>query len=373
MTIFRNNLQRMLRKPSSWVYLVVIPVVINVFIVSLSVQQVQWVIGVNDSDDSRITEQFVESFGADARIVVVEDPATVEADLNDAAYDVYIEFPEGYSQSVVDGESPVLQLVERGDNNQTDSLIVELTSHFSGVNALGVSAGGDEDRFYEAFENYVAGKFTADYLNFDGGSTEEASRTVLTLGYLAFGITLMMSSVGLLLLTDRLRGVFDRAQLTPLTRRSYFGQYFLSMLVIAVAQLVLVLVVVPQLTPVSYGQTLTQIGGVVGAVLSFTLFIVALSLLIHRFGKNQLVAAAVSSVITLPMLMLGGALWPRDVVPELLQQIGQFSPVWWLLDAAEYALRGESLAEYAMPVAALLGLTAALLIITFTIRTERVR
>lgn len=373
MTIFTNNLQRMLRKPSSWVYLILIPVVINVFIVGLSIQQAQWVIGINDADDTRITEQFAESFGVDGEIVVVEDSSTVDADLNDARYDLYIEFPEGYTQDVIDGNNPVLEVVDRADNNQTDSLKVELSSHFASVNALGVAADGDSDAFFDAFEKYVDEKFTAEYLNFDGGSTEEASRTILTLGYLSFGITLMMSSVGLLLLTDRLRGVFDRAQLTPLTRPSYFGQYFLSMMVIAVAQLALVMIVVPIMTPVSYGTTPAQLGGVVLAALSFTLFIVAKSFLIHRFAKNQLVAATVSSVIDLPMLMLGGALWPRDVVPELLQQIGQFSPVWWFLDAAEYALRGASFAEYAVPVAGLLGLALVLIVITFSIRTERVR
>ncbi|MBT1673741.1 MULTISPECIES: ABC transporter permease [Curtobacterium] len=373
MTIFTNNLRRLLRKPSSWVYLILIPVVINVFVVGLSIQQAQWVIGVHDSDDTRVTQQFVDSFGADGKIVVIEDPATVTADLDDARYDIAIDFPAGYTQDVIDGNSPVLEVVDRGDNNQTDSLKVEFSSHFASVNALGVAADGDQDAFFEAFGDYVDEKFTADYLNFDGGSTEEASRTIVTLGYLSFGITLMMSSVGLLLLTDRLRGVFDRAQLTPLTKPSYFGQYFLSMLVIAVAQLALVMVVLPIMAPVSYGTTLAQTGGVVLAALSFTLFIVAKSFLIHRLAKNQLVAATVSSVIDLPMLMLGGALWPRDVVPELLQQIGQFSPVWWFLDAAEHALRGADAGAYAVPVLGLLGLAVLLIVITFSVRTERVR
>lgn len=373
MTIFTNNLRRTFKKKSSWVYILLIPVVINVFIVALSVQDAKWVIGVHDEDQTKVTEQFVDSFGADGEIVVVEDPATVPQDLKDSAYDLYIEFPAGYTDDVIDGEEPVLDVVDRADNNQTDSLKTELESHFVGINALGAAAHGDEDGFYDAFDEYVEKKYTAEYLNFDGGSTEMAAKTVTTLGYLAFGVTLMMSSVASLLLADRLSGVFDRAQLTPLTRRSYFSQYFLSMLVIGLAQLLIVLLIVPMMTPVTYGDSLGQTGGIVIAAISFTLFVVAKSLLIYRFAKNALVAATISSVIDLPMLMLGGALWPRDVVPESMQQIGQISPVWWFLDAAEYALRGEPLSVFMVPVAALLGLAAVLLILTFAIRTQRMR
>ena len=197
--------------------------------------------------------------------------------------------------------------------------------------------------------------------------------TVTTLGYLAFGIVLMMSSSASLLLEDRLRGVYDRATLTPLKRWSYFTQYLFSMLLIGLAQLAIVMTVIPMMTPIEYGNTHAQTLGIVAAAAAFTLFAVSKSLLIYRFSKNALTAAGISSIIDLPLLMLGGALWPRDIMPEALQTIGQYSPVWWYLDAAELSVRGEGWATVLQPIGLLVALSLILLVIVFAVRTERTK
>lgn len=373
MIIFQNNLQRMFNKKSSWVYLLGVPILLNLFIVVLSMQQAQWVIGVKDDDSSAVTKHFVKVFGESGKIVPVEDPATVPDSLKGSVYDLYIEFPKGYMQSVIDGKQPSLDVMDRSDNNQTDALKVELRSFLGVMNALGVASQGDATSFEKAFGEYTSQKFTAKYLTFDGGDTADAARTVLTLGYLGFGIMLMMTSAGSLLLEDRLRGVFDRAQLTPMKPHNYFSQYLLSMLVIGLVQLTVVLAVIPLMTPITYGSSLRQVGGIVLAAALFTLFCVSMSMLIHRFARTALSAAAIASAIDLPLLMLGGALWPRDIMPETLQSAGRFSPVWWYLDAAEFSLRGDSWQSIAQPLGLLLGLSLLLVVLVFTIRTERTK
>lgn len=373
MTVFLNNLQRMFHKPSSWVYLILIPIVLNLGIVSLSIQQAQWVVGVKDDDRSAITQEFKDTFAVYGKVIEVNDAATVDESLKNSDYDIYVEFPQGYTDDVVAGKQPQITVIDRGDNNQTDSLKVEMRSFLGSVNALGASSGGDKAKFEEAFKKYADGKFDASFVNFDGGSSEEAAMTVTTLGYLAFGIVLMMSSSASLLLEDRLRGVYDRATLTPLKRWSYFTQYLFSMLLIGLAQLAIVMTVIPMMTPIEYGNTHAQTLGIVAAAAAFTLFAVSKSLLIYRFSKNALTAAGISSIIDLPLLMLGGALWPRDIMPEALQTIGQYSPVWWYLDAAELSVRGEGWATVLQPIGLLVALSLILLVIVFAVRTERTK
>ncbi|MBX0301898.1 ABC transporter permease [Cryobacterium sp. 1639] len=373
MTIIANNLRRMFRKKSSWVYLLLIPVVVNVFIISLSVQEARWVIGVHSAETSEVTESFTDTFGADSTIVIVEDPSTQTASLEDSAYDLGISFPAGYTDSVIAGESPVVTVMDRGDNNQTDSLKQRVDTYLVGVNAIGVAAAGDEARFSDALTIYLEEKFAAEYLNFDLGSTEEATKSVTALGFLAFGLVLMMASAASMLLDDRIRGVYDRVRTTPLRSSSYFVQYFISMGLIAAVQVAVVLAVIPTLTPVSFGTTATQIGGVALSALCFTAFCTALSVLIFRFAKTAIFAATLYSVLTLPMLMLSGALWPRDVMPEAMQRIGDYLPARWFLAAAEEALQDNGFAGLAGPLGLLVGLSAVLIIATFTIRTEKYR
>ena len=40
-------------------------------------------------------------------------------------------------------------------------------------------------------------------------------------------------------------------------------------------------------------------------------------------------------LVNLPILMLGGCLWPRELMPEFVKRIGDFVPTTWFLKAAE--------------------------------------
>lgn len=373
MTIFANNLRRMFRKKSSWIFLLVIPILLNIFIVLISSQEATWVIGVHDKDKDVVSAAFKESFDTDATIVDIGAGDSISEGLNDSDYDLAVSFPAGYSQDVIDGEAPVVEINERGDNNQSDSLKSSINSFLSGTNAIGEAVNGDETEFDEGLENYLEKKFQAEYLDFERGDVQEANRAITTLGYLAFGLVLMMGSAASLLLEDRVRGIYDRVRLTPLPASSYFLQYFLSMVTIALVQVAVVLSIIPMMTDITYGSNVMQIAGIVGSTFCFVVFCVALSVLINRYAKTIIFSTTLYSLITLPMLMLSGALWPRDIMPEAMQTIGNFMPVRWFLDAAEAVIRQDDVVTIATPLAGLLGLSAVLLLATFLFRTEKYR
>lgn len=155
MTIFANNLRRMFRKKSSWIFLLVIPILLNIFIVLISSQEATWVIGVHDKDKDVVSAAFKESFGTDATIVDIGAGDSISEGLNDSDYDLAVSFPAGYSQDVIDGEAPVVEINERGDNNQSDSLKSSINSFLSGTNAIGEAVNGDETEFDEGLENYL--------------------------------------------------------------------------------------------------------------------------------------------------------------------------------------------------------------------------
>ncbi|GIG70499.1 ABC transporter permease [Phytomonospora endophytica] len=372
MTILKNNLRRMLGKKSSWVYLLLIPIALNIGIVAISSQQATWVIGVHDEDGTALTAAFTDTFGRDSDIVPVADPGTWQDDLLAADYDMLVVFPAGHTAAVIAGDAPATEVHVRGDNNRTDSLQARVGAFLNGVNAVGTAADGDAARFDTGLREYLTQKYDAEYTNFADGSAEDVSRAVSTLGYLAFGLMMMMGSAAGLLLEDRKRGVFDRVRTTPLRQSSYFLQYFASMGVIAAVQLVAVLAIIPFATGITYGSTPGQVGGVIAATLCFAAFCVAKSMLVYRFAPSTIVAATVNSLIDLPMLMIGGALWPRDIMPDALQRVGDYLPTHWYLNAGELAVNGASVQTLATPLALLLG-ASAVLVLGFTIRARRFR
>ena len=42
--------------------------------------------------------------------------------------------------------------------------------------------------------------------------------------------------------------------------------------------------------------------------------------------KNAEEVGVISTLLIIPMTLLGGAFWPRWVMPELLQELGKFVP-----------------------------------------------
>jgi ABC-2 type transport system permease protein len=68
--------------------------------------------------------------------------------------------------------------------------------------------------------------------------------------------------------------------------------------------------------------------------------------------------------------MLGGCMWPRDLMPEGLQRVGDFVPTTWFLKAAEEVLYENGLGAAWKELALLGGLAAILITVSFLVETD---
>jgi ABC-2 type transport system permease protein len=104
-----------------------------------------------------------------------------------------------------------------------------------------------------------------------------------------------------------------------------------------------------------------RVGGSLVALVALTAAVVAcavsLGLFIASFGGTQKQIGSIGSISLLVMGLLGGAMVPRLVMPETMQQVGLATPHAWALDGYyELLIRdGSGLAEVAPSIAAVLG------------------
>ena len=63
-------------------------------------------------------------------------------------------------------------------------------------------------------------------------------------------------------------------------------------------------------------------------------------------------------------------MWPRELMSETLQRIGDFLPTTWFLVAAEEVLYGNGLGAAGKYLLYLGALAAVLLIVSFTVKTD---
>jgi ABC-2 type transport system permease protein len=160
--------------------------------------------------------------------------------------------------------------------------------------------------------------------------------------------------VGLLLM--RRMGLWKRLRAAPVTRTLLLGSRIVSGTVIAttlVAGIYLAAILV-------FGVRIE--GSVLGFVLiaiSFAVLTASFGLLIAALGKTPEATRGLAILVTLLLVMLGGAWVPTFIFPEWLQAITQFVPTRWAIDGLEaMTWRGLGFEAAWLPVLELLGCSA---------------
>lgn len=373
MTVLLNNLKRIFLKPINIVLMVVVPIVLNLLFISIFNAEQMYEVGIIDLDDSKLTTAIIEELKVAANTHEYEnDDSLINSALLNSTINMAIRFPEDYAQDMIDGKRPKVEIFAIEENQDSIPLTMLVAGIGTNCGEIGILCDGDEDKFYDVVEDYLEGTFETKYENFDLSKGEEIERAVNSLGYLAMGMMFLMSFATTLLLEDKVTRVYSRILTTPTTRASYLLQHLLSYVIVAAVQVVLIITLLPVIMDgqLSFGDTFGVTVQVMLVTLIFATACIAIGLTISRFSKNNVVAGAFVGLVNLPVLMLGGCMWPRDLMPEWLQRIGDFVPTTWFLKAAEEVLYENGLGAAWKELALLAGLAAILITVSFVVETD---
>jgi ABC-2 type transport system permease protein len=165
---------------------------------------------------------------------------------------------------------------------------------------------------------------------------------------------------GAAIIQTRRYGIFSRALAAPIRPRDLILGEALCYLTLAILQAVLIVVVGAVLFGVSWGNPLAAIAlvgmwalvGTGAGLVSGTLF---------RTAEQ---ASAIGPAVGIAFGMLGGCMWPLEIVPRSVNLAGHLTPHAWAVDAWVTVLsRGGGLAEIAGYLAILAGYAVVLLTI----------
>ncbi len=166
-------------------------------------------------------------------------------------------------------------------------------------------------------------------------------------------VLLMGLDLGIGLLMLRRLGLWKRLRAAPLSKAVLLGSRVASCALIAVVVQVIVFAV----AIVAFGVRIEgSVLGFAAVVLAFALMTASFGLLIAAIGRTPEVTRGLAIVVTLLMVMLGGAWVPSFLFPPWLQQASLAMPTRWAVDGFDaMTWRGLGLDAAIGPVAALLG------------------
>jgi ABC-2 type transport system permease protein len=162
--------------------------------------------------------------------------------------------------------------------------------------------------------------------------------------------------VGLLLM--RRQGLWQRLRAAPLSRSTLLGSRIVAGSIIALILMSGIFAAAILIFGVRIeGSKL----GFAAVAVAFAALTSSLGLLIAAIGRTPEATRGLAIVLTLLLVMLGGAWIPTFVFPQWLQTATRFVPTRWAIDGFDaMSWRAQPLQEAILPVAMLLGLSTIL-------------
>jgi ABC-2 type transport system permease protein len=162
--------------------------------------------------------------------------------------------------------------------------------------------------------------------------------------------------VGLLLM--RRMGLWQRLRAAPISRATLLASRIMAGTIVA---LVLIAGIFGAAILIFGVRIEGSVPGFIAVAVAFAALTSSFGLLIAALGRTPEATRGIAIVLTLLLVMLGGAWVPTFIFPEWLQSVTNVVPTRWAIDGFDaMTWRGQGVDAVLLPVAGMLGLSAIL-------------
>ena len=365
MTIFFNNLKRIFRKRTNLIIMFVVPIVAIVLIIKMMAASTtaNLNIGLVDNSNTKLTAILKQSLEKQGTITVISKSQIKDMIINQTI-DTAIVIPKDYTSDILSQkDSSKIQMYSIKGTSNGSSVQYFVNSFTDAAKNIAKASNGDNTKFYNGLKDYQKGNFSREVKYTDGKmDSQEASST--TLGYLIMSMIYLSTMVTTLILKDKEYGVYNRLFASGVKSGKYMLECILSFIIVMVIQITAILSIMKYGFHSDIGPSMFNLFVVLAL---FGVASVALGVAICNNAKNLNQANATIGLVATPIVMLGGCFWPREIMGSTLQNISNFVPTTWAMDAVSKVISGSSL----MDVSKQLGIILLFAVIFFVISIVR--
>jgi ABC-2 type transport system permease protein len=306
-------------------------------------------IGVLDADRSPASAALVDAFGDADQVEVHEyrSMRNLRRDVRTGGLYLAVVVPAGYARDVDQGDASLPLIVDPTSDEVGSALAVVrgvvdgVAVEEAAVGFVAERAGGDGDEAEAAVAVAAAagsiepvGAVDIDDEDQRGPAGAFAYPAPANLVLFVFINTFVVSSV---LATDRKAGIVRRLLATPHRTGTVLGGIGAARFAFALLQSTIILVVGRLVFDVHWGDPI----GALSLVVLFAMLATSVGLLVGSLVSSSEQAQAIGIPIGVAMGMLGGCMWPLDIVPDAMRIAGHIVPHAWAMDAWEDLAWGE--------------------------------
>jgi len=376
-----EELRRVVRDRIGLAFVVVLPVVIMVIIgATIGAAPRHTAIGVVDLDGSEDAERLIEALDDPDLLDVsrYDDVATLERDIRTRLISGGVAIPRGYGEVTGStGEPATVRLLS--DRTQSTSVsvgtivtnvVARQAAHLGAADFVSSEVGGTPqenlDRVRSVEERVSVVGVQVDTVGRE--SLEADSQYAYTAPSNLVLFTFINTVTGAAALVESRRlGVTRRMLAAPVSVTSIVVGQGLSRFGIALLQSLLILGIGAVMFGVSWGDPVAV--GVLAVL--FAVLASSAGLLVATLAEDPDKVPAIAIPVSIALAMLGGCMWPLEVVPSWVRTLGHFTPHAWAMDAWIALIFEDGDLRAISGNLAVLGAIAAALLVTAVWRMRR--
>jgi len=357
-----NTLKITFRKKSSIIVYLILPVIIVIFVMSAySSMDPKIKVGINNkASNGVISEDFVDALNLQDKFKIQK---VKEGDINnfvaEGKVDCVITLPTNFDEAVLNGTIGNIQITSIKGQEATAWVQNYVNYYVKSMIMLGKASGKDRATFNKLYEGFKVQTLIV-HKNIVKDESMDKLKTVQSIGFLIMLMLQGATTTSGLILKEKKEKTYFRIFTTPVSSRIYIGANILANMCIMVAQSILVIFASKYILKLTTGVPDLQL---LAILVLFGLVCVTLGILLVAFSTTSNQAGAMATLIITPTCMLSGCFWPIDLMPKYMQQIANFLPQTWALEAIRQLQSGKTFVD----IVPLLGIIVSFALAFFLI------
>ncbi|MBM7651072.1 ABC transporter permease [Neobacillus cucumis] len=316
--------------------------------------------GIVDLDHTTISKNTASFIGSLKNVKTSKlAESEVRNKIASGALDCVIILEPGFSEAIIKGEKPEVQIVSIKGAQVTTYIKAYLNNYIGNLSSLSTASNGEVTLFNTLYHNYQESRFKVTTHSLKDTSNNN-DMTIQTIGFL---LMIMLNSAGglsELILKEKENRTYFRIMSAPIDGKKYVLANVIVNMIIMTLQVVVTLTVMTKVFGISAGVPFWEM---IGVMMFFSLVSVGLSLVITAFATTSNSASALQNLIITPTCLLAGCFWPVEIMPKAAQRIAEFLPQRWLLDTITELQKGHTLSSLSMNLVTLLSFALVFFII----------
>jgi ABC-2 type transport system permease protein len=335
MSIFIHTIKRIFRNKIQVFFILMFPLAFMTLGFLGSEPMVK--VAVIDQDQTEITRGLIRNLETKADMKSISEEE-IEKKLQNLKLDYVLLINKGFTENLISGKLGGITSYSVKESNFSTSIHAFVNQWLSHAEMIAHGVKGNHEAFQQAFTEYDEnGKLQLESAPvIDKG----AANTKSLFGFLIISMLYTSLIVGLYILINKNNHTLYRTLTAPIGIKNYMFQTICSFLFVSFIQILFVMLMLKWVYGMYMGDAAVSIFILLWL---FSLVTVSFGVAISSSSKSIVQACLIGICFVSPMAMLGGAYFPLDYAPEIIQTLSQFSPVTWVLQGIDQLLYGQSI------------------------------